>query len=84
MSPFSSLSSRWTVSSGLDPPGTRCTPLTSFISLPPSEAEFSVGSTPDIAETLAFLRSLNKRLAFITNNATRSRQAYVDKVRSTH
>ncbi|GAA5824107.1 hypothetical protein JCM11251_001525 [Rhodosporidiobolus azoricus] len=35
--------------------------------------------TPDIAETLAFLRSLNKRIAFITNNATRSRQAYVDK-----
>ncbi|GAA5851151.1 hypothetical protein JCM8547_004147 [Rhodosporidiobolus lusitaniae] len=35
--------------------------------------------TPNIGETLAYLRSLNKRLAFITNNATRSRQAYVDK-----
>ncbi|BGP16104.1 hypothetical protein JCM10213v2_004098 [Rhodosporidiobolus nylandii] len=35
--------------------------------------------TPNIREALAYFRSLNKRLAFITNNATRSRQAYVDK-----
>ncbi|GAA6011983.1 hypothetical protein JCM10207_003449 [Rhodosporidiobolus poonsookiae] len=35
--------------------------------------------TPHIGEALAYFRSLNKRLAFITNNATSSRQAYVDK-----
>ncbi|GAA6027183.1 hypothetical protein JCM8097_002463 [Rhodosporidiobolus ruineniae] len=35
--------------------------------------------TPNIGEALAYLRSLNKRIAFITNNATRSRQSYVDK-----
>ncbi|GAA6048226.1 hypothetical protein JCM3770_006490 [Rhodotorula araucariae] len=35
--------------------------------------------TPNIAETLEFLRSKGKKLAFITNNATRSRQQYVDK-----
>ncbi|GAA5978713.1 hypothetical protein JCM11641_006151 [Rhodosporidiobolus odoratus] len=36
--------------------------------------------TPNIAEALAYFRSRNKRLAFITNNATRSRQDYVDKL----
>lgn len=35
--------------------------------------------TPNIAQTLSYFRSLNKRLAFITNNATKSRQSYVDK-----
>ncbi|BGP40017.1 hypothetical protein JCM10450v2_003997 [Rhodotorula kratochvilovae] len=35
--------------------------------------------TPDINETLEYLRSKGKKLAFITNNATRSRQQYVDK-----
>ncbi|GAA5897083.1 hypothetical protein JCM8208_006165 [Rhodotorula glutinis] len=35
--------------------------------------------TPNIVETLEFLRGKGKKLAFITNNATRSRQQYVDK-----
>ncbi|GJN89294.1 hypothetical protein Rhopal_002274-T1 [Rhodotorula paludigena] len=35
--------------------------------------------TDDIVETLDLLRSEGKKLAFITNNATRSRQDYVDK-----
>ncbi|GAA5974269.1 hypothetical protein JCM21900_003250 [Sporobolomyces salmonicolor] len=35
--------------------------------------------TADISETIVYLRSLNKRIAFITNNATSSRAAYVRK-----
>ncbi|GAA5824543.1 hypothetical protein JCM5353_007237 [Sporobolomyces roseus] len=35
--------------------------------------------TPNILETLSYLRSLGKHVAFITNNATSSRQTYHDK-----
>ncbi|GAA5943301.1 uncharacterized protein JCM15063_000759 [Sporobolomyces koalae] len=35
--------------------------------------------TPNIAETLAYLRSRSKQIAFITNNATLSRQDYHQK-----
>jgi len=36
-------------------------------------------STPNILETLSYLRSLGKHVAFITNNATSSRQTYHEK-----
>jgi hypothetical protein len=34
---------------------------------------------PDIQATITWLRSLGKRLFFITNNSTKSRQEYVEK-----
>ncbi|KAK4053217.1 hypothetical protein OIO90_003991 [Microbotryomycetes sp. JL221] len=36
--------------------------------------------TPGIIEALSFLRSQGKQLAFVTNNATRSRQQYLEKM----
>lgn len=48
----------------------------------PQLTPLPLASTPHIVETIDFLRGKGKKLAFITNNATRSRQQYVDKVRS--
>ncbi|KAK4047988.1 hypothetical protein OIV83_005022 [Microbotryomycetes sp. JL201] len=36
--------------------------------------------TPQIVECLSYLRSRGKQLAFVTNNATRSRSEYLDKM----
>ncbi|ORY92962.1 HAD-like domain-containing protein [Leucosporidium creatinivorum] len=38
--------------------------------------------TPHVKETLEYLRSIGKRLAFVTNNATRSRKQYLEKFHS--
>ncbi|KAI5478927.1 4-nitrophenylphosphatase [Pseudohyphozyma bogoriensis] len=36
-------------------------------------------ATPDITVAITYLRSLNKSIAFVTNNPTKSRQQYLDK-----
>jgi 4-nitrophenyl phosphatase len=38
--------------------------------------------TPNVSEALDFLRSQGKRIAFVTNNATKSRSAYLTKFHS--
>ncbi len=45
-------------------------------------APFPSYSTPNILEAISLLRALKKRIAFVTNNATQSRERYLHKFHS--